>query len=207
MKMKLSVAILAISVVMISCRKKDIQPVITLNGQVEQTISLGDNYVEQGATAKDNKDGDLSDDIVISGKVDNKNVGEYRVFYDVEDSEGNRAATATRYVKVVNDADFMIGTYEATPSCTGTMTAGQYHTSIIASKTKNNEILIRRVLFTVEDEPVIGQISGDDIIIPSQTVGDNTISGTGSIVGDNFLLTVSVSGGMTYNCTINHIKK
>ncbi|WP_070138085.1 DUF5011 domain-containing protein [Crocinitomix algicola] len=207
MKLKTGLAFAVIALVMMACRKKDIQPVIKLNGAKEVTLSLGESYVEAGASAMDNRDGDISDDILISGVVNKNKVGEYRVFYDVEDQEGNQAATAIRFVNVVNDADFMIGTYEATPTCTGTMTAGQYHTSIRTSLTQNNEIIIRRVLFTVEDEPVIGKISGNDIIIPSQEIGDHTVSGSGTIIDNDFILNVTMDGGMTYDCTINHIKQ
>lgn len=206
MKRSLTVTLILMSVLVMSCRKKDIQPVISLNGNIEQTIALGQNYIEQGATAMDNRDGDISDDIKISGSVNKNLAGEYRIFYDVEDREGNKAATATRYVKVVNAANFMVGTYEATPTCTGTMTAGSYHTSITTSMQNNNQIFIRRVLYTIEDEPVVGYISGNTLTIPSQTVGWNTISGSGTLVGSSFLLSVEMSGGATYSCTINHVK-
>ena len=206
MKKSLIIGLVLVSAFTISCRKKDIQPVISLNGHSEQTISLGQTYLENGAVAMDNKDGDISEDIAISGSVDNTLAGQYRLFYNVKDSEGNKAATATRFVNVVNDADYMFGTYEATPTCTGTMTAGIYHTSITASTKNNNQIFIRRVLHAVDDEPVVGNIDGNTITIPAQTVGSNTVFGNGSLVSGNFLLYVNVSGAGAYECSINHVK-
>ena len=43
---------------------------ITLNGQSSITLSVGDTYSEAGATANDNVDGNLTNNIVITGSVD-----------------------------------------------------------------------------------------------------------------------------------------
>lgn len=191
---------------LISCGKKNIQPVISLNGEMEQTLALGTPYSEEGATAQDNKDGDISDDIIITGTVNHNLVGEYRIFYNVEDSEGNKAATATRFINVVNDADFMIGTYEASPTCMGTVTYDNYNTVIWTSNEVNNQILIRRVLWGVEDEPVVANVSGSTITIPTQTIGDVTMSGTATYISGNFLLDVTITGPWSYDCSIDHVK-
>ncbi|MEL0457596.1 M14 family zinc carboxypeptidase, partial [Flavobacteriaceae bacterium SZ-1-7] len=44
-------------------------PVITLNGNSTINLNVGDSYTEQGATATDNIDGDISGNIVIGGDV------------------------------------------------------------------------------------------------------------------------------------------
>ncbi len=76
-------------------------PVITLQGDDPQVIILGNPYVELGATATDNVDGDLTNDIVIdSSSVNLGAVGEYEVTYDVSDAAGNAAATVTRTVRI-----------------------------------------------------------------------------------------------------------
>lgn len=75
-------------------------PVITLNGDNPIIVKQGDPYVEPGATAKDNYDGDLTDQIEISGDVDTSTIGTYTVTYTVSDSAGN-AATVERTVNVV----------------------------------------------------------------------------------------------------------
>lgn len=195
-----------VGILFVSCKKDNIQPVITLLGDYEQFVSLNGTYVESGATAKDNEDGDISSDIQISGNVDVNQTGEYKLFYDVEDAEGNNAATAKRYVHVVNDADYMIGTYLAEPNCVGSSTYFSYNTSVTTSETSNNEIYIRRVMWTVEDDPVIGTISGNTITIPAQTVGTNTVEGTATITGNTFLLAVIIDGTYYYECTIDHTK-
>ncbi|MFA8439972.1 immunoglobulin-like domain-containing protein [Pueribacillus sp. YX66] len=75
-------------------------PVITLNGNNPMIVKQGDPYNEPGATANDNFDGDVSDDIEISGDVDTSTIGTYTVTYTVSDSVGN-VATVERTVNVV----------------------------------------------------------------------------------------------------------
>ena len=74
-------------------------PKITLNGNLETSVYIGRNYVEKGAKAEDNMDGDLSDSIQISGTVDGNTIGSYEIKYSVTDKSGNEAVV-TRTVKV-----------------------------------------------------------------------------------------------------------
>jgi hypothetical protein len=81
-------------------------PVITLVGPASLTLPVGDAYVEQGANATDDVDGDISDDIVIdSSAVDTGVAGTYAVTYNVSDAAGNAAAEVTRTVEVSDPAD------------------------------------------------------------------------------------------------------
>ena len=77
----------------------DVAPVISLNGSSSMRILVNGTYTEKGATAVDEKDGDLSDDIKISGKVDTSKAGTYTVKYTVSDKSGNKAEK-TRKVTV-----------------------------------------------------------------------------------------------------------
>jgi hypothetical protein len=80
----------------------DTPPVITLIGDNPQTIVVGNAYVELGATASDDVDGDISSDIVIdASEVNTATLGSYTVKYDVSDSAGNAATQVTRTVNVV----------------------------------------------------------------------------------------------------------
>ena len=54
------------------------------------TVEVGSTYTDLGATASDNYDGDITDDIVIGGdSVDTSTVGQYTVTYNVSDDAGN----------------------------------------------------------------------------------------------------------------------
>ena len=66
-------------------------PVITLNGEKNQYIKLGTEYVEAGFTATDNIEGDVSSKVVISGNVDTSKIGLYSITYTVSDASGNSA--------------------------------------------------------------------------------------------------------------------
>ena len=76
-----------------------VPPDITLLGSATVTVQQGGNYVDAGATATDNVDGDITDRIVIDNPVDASTAGTYTVTYSVEDTAGN-SAVATRAVIV-----------------------------------------------------------------------------------------------------------
>jgi Bacterial surface protein, Ig-like domain/Bacterial Ig-like domain/GEVED domain len=78
-------------------------PVITLTGSDPVDIELGSAYVDAGATAADNIDGDISAGIVTVNPVDTNTVGSYTITYDVSDTAGNAAAQVTRTVNVTPD--------------------------------------------------------------------------------------------------------
>ena len=69
-------------------------PIITLNGQSSITLSVGDTYTEQGATADDNIDGNLTNNIVVTGSVDTSSPGTYTVTYTVSDASNNTSSIA-----------------------------------------------------------------------------------------------------------------
>ncbi len=85
------------------------EPVITLLGDNPITVRLHDTFVDPGATAEDQADGDLTNEIQVSGTVDTEKPGEYTLTYSVTDRSGNQA-TAIRKVKVVNDLTIYLGT-------------------------------------------------------------------------------------------------
>ncbi len=76
-------------------------PVMTLLGDNPAAVSRGATYVDAGATATDQIDGDRTSQIQKTGSVDTSVPGVYTLTYDVSDSVGNAAATQTRQVDVV----------------------------------------------------------------------------------------------------------
>ena len=75
-------------------------PVLTLNGDSTMIVKQGDPFEDPGATAQDNYDGDLTDQIEVSGDVDTNTIGTYTLTYTVSDSVGNET-TVERIVEVV----------------------------------------------------------------------------------------------------------
>lgn len=96
------------------CKADTTLPVITINGNNPLTLKVGETYTELGAKATDNKDGDITSKILITGTVNTAVAGTYTITYTVSDAAGN-TATASRTVKVVNPTP----TVPSTPS-TGT---------------------------------------------------------------------------------------
>ncbi|WP_120745760.1 OmpL47-type beta-barrel domain-containing protein [Paenibacillus ginsengarvi] len=78
-----------------------IRPIITLRGEPEMSIGYGVSFIDPGAVAKDNYDGDISGSIRVSGYVDSRKPGVYELRYQAEDSSGNRALEVVRKVKVL----------------------------------------------------------------------------------------------------------
>lgn len=67
----------------------NIKPNIKLNGSSKIVLNLNDKYEELGASAIDEKDGDLTNKIEILSNVDTSKIGNYSVTYKVKDSKGN----------------------------------------------------------------------------------------------------------------------
>lgn len=79
-------------------------PVITLLGDTPQFINITDAYIELGATALDDVDGNITGDIVIdSSDVNTTSHGAYTVTYNVQDSSGNDAVEVSRDVVVLDN--------------------------------------------------------------------------------------------------------
>ncbi|MBI5398452.1 DUF5011 domain-containing protein, partial [Candidatus Woesearchaeota archaeon] len=77
-------------------------PVITILGANPLTIEGGAVYVDAGATALDNVDGDITANIVATSTVNTAVIGTYTVTYNVSDSSGNNATQVTRTVNVAD---------------------------------------------------------------------------------------------------------
>ena len=79
-------------------------PIITLLGDANVSIAQNSNYIDAGATATDNIDGELTASIVASGSVNIGVVGSYIITFSVSDAAGN-AASESRQVNVIIDED------------------------------------------------------------------------------------------------------
>ncbi|NRB39924.1 MAG: BspA family leucine-rich repeat surface protein [Pseudomonadales bacterium] len=72
-------------------------PVITLNGESEINLTVGTVYLEPGATAQDDQEGNTS--VTLSGSVDTNTSGSYTLTYSASDS-ANNTSELTRIVIV-----------------------------------------------------------------------------------------------------------
>ncbi|MFW2340598.1 MAG: immunoglobulin-like domain-containing protein, partial [Acidimicrobiia bacterium] len=110
-------------------------PIVTLAGANPLTIEVGSTYIELGASASDNYDGDISGSIVIDASaVDTGAVGSNNVFYNVTDTNGNAATTVTRTVNVVDTTLPVITLIGASPQ---TIEVGSAYSELGASASDN----------------------------------------------------------------------
>jgi hypothetical protein len=75
-------------------------PVIQLVGEATVTLTVSSTYLDAGATATDDIDGNLTSQIVTKNSVDTSIIGNYQVTYDVTDTSGNPATQVIRTVRI-----------------------------------------------------------------------------------------------------------
>ncbi|MFJ7679691.1 immunoglobulin-like domain-containing protein [Peribacillus sp. NPDC097198] len=86
----------------ITVKKDSTKPVIS--GATNKTIYLGSSFnTISGVSAKDNADGTLTKNIKVSGIVNTKKAGTYKLTYSVTDKAKNKA-TVTRTITVKKDS-------------------------------------------------------------------------------------------------------
>jgi hypothetical protein len=89
-------------------------PLLELLGPSVLTVECGGRFQDPGVTAVDNTEGDLTEQIVVSGEVNILVPGDYAIEYSVTDSNGN-VGTATRLV-TVEDTTLPVITLSGSPS-------------------------------------------------------------------------------------------
>lgn len=190
---KIAAAIVVVAFIGISCTEDDItNPTITLTGGATMTLDLGATYAEPGFTANDDKDGDLTSQVTVSGTVNTNEVGIYEVVYTVSDEAGN-STSETRTVTV--KASGLAGSYNTSYVITGAFPdAFDYNETVIAS-TNYNQIVINN-FGGYEDCLVTISLSGDNATI-NQTVSfdwDNNGSATNATITGSTLNAFTVTG-------------
>ena len=77
-----------------------VPPTLTLLGETSVSVPSGTAYVDAGAAAEDNIDGNISGSIRVTNNVNTSVVGAYTVTYNVSDFAGNAATPIVRDVTV-----------------------------------------------------------------------------------------------------------
>lgn len=186
-----------------SCKEDTVPPVITLTGNDEIYLNLGDTWQDPGATAEDDKDGNLTSQITVTGTVNTNKVGEYTLTYTVSDEAGN---TATKTRKVYVKADRLAGTYQVNGSISGPGQGNyQWTETITASSTDYNKLLFSN-FSGFANLNISGIVSGDNISL-NQSVTydwDGDGSATQATIATNSSL-YEVTGPTVGQCKIKSI--
>lgn len=127
-------------------------PVIKLNGSSVINIKTDGTYTEQGATASDNKDGDLTSKITQEGSVDTSKDGKYKITYKVKDNNGNESSVERTILVGSSQATGVIYlTFDDGPSANATprildtlKEKGVHATFFIINYSEANEHLVKR---------------------------------------------------------------
>ena len=190
-------AVLVTAVFITGCSKKDSDstgPVITLSGSNPMKISLNSTMSDPSATAHDETDGGV---VVTSdwssSNPDQDKKGAYTITYTAKDAAGN-SSTATRTVNVVNDADFLAGSFpNSKDSCASTMVSTGFSTSpTVTPSTSTNR------KFTISNFGAFGASA----VVTCMMQTDSTITATsGQSLGGTATLTNVISPSMVVSAT------
>lgn len=208
------------SITFIPCKidtNDKIPPVITLTGSGIVSINLGESFSNLiGATANDDKDGNITDKIVTSGVPANSDqAGEYIITYNVSDAAGNAATEVTQTLHIGTAP--LAGTYiNISDLAEGDVTPVNYDVTVTQSTTTFNKILLNNFGGYGTNYNFVATASGPTITLVSQnvTIGGETatITGTGTYTKNGngtfsiavFHYTEAIIGGNTTNFTATY---
>ena len=81
-------------------------PTMSINGDTVLLLGLDPEgeYADDGAACSDNEDGNISNQVEVSGQIVSMSMpNTYEIYYNCSDSDGNAAQTLTRTIVVVPD--------------------------------------------------------------------------------------------------------
>ncbi|MEZ5198520.1 MAG: DUF5011 domain-containing protein [Bacteroidales bacterium] len=84
-------SLLLFAIILLACNKDKTDSRLSILGENPQNVCVGMVYLDAGAVAMDEEDGDITDKIVATSTVNTNEVGSYTVKYEVEDEAGNRS--------------------------------------------------------------------------------------------------------------------
>jgi hypothetical protein len=172
------------------CSKEDTEaPVIELLGDNPFDLELLENYNDPGATAEDDEDGDLSDQIdVDDSDLENRIPGSYEIFYSVSDAAGN-VGSASRQVIVFATNNALARTYTVFDTCGSGASAQTFSYSQVITATGSNTISFNKFADYSGNNGITATVaSNGTITLPTQqgldigsATEDHEVQGTGSI--------------------------
>lgn len=121
-------------------------PVLSLNGDTNIALESGTTYLDLGASAMDNLDGDISANITTMGSVDTFVTGTYILMYNVNDASGNSAVSLSRTIEVVDTTSpLLLSTSPAsdqTDVVLDTAISASFNESLLAASLNNTSVVL-----------------------------------------------------------------
>ncbi|RLA66611.1 MAG: hypothetical protein DRQ78_04050 [Epsilonproteobacteria bacterium] len=180
-------------------------PVITVAGENPLTLTQGESYIEEGATAFDDTDGSVA--VFISGSVDTNIIGSYTITYrayDVAENEG----IATRTVQVIQGPDTTPPVITVLGSNPFTLTAGDGYSdegatalddrdgivSVITSGSVNSDVANTYIITYTAKDDANNTATATRTVTVDPLVSSDTTPPVITVLGENpFTLTVGDS--------------
>jgi MYXO-CTERM domain-containing protein len=171
-------------------------PVISLLGDASVSVEVGNAYVDAGATAEDNIDGDISASIATNSSVDINTVGTYTVTYNVSDASGNTAVEVSRTVSVVLGTPSASST--AVLSRSGLISNGTDSTTVTVTALNDAGGALRQM--SVSGSFGLGSVSafteqGDGVYTATVTAGSSSGAGPVNVTIGNGEVSVNIASG------------
>lgn len=203
-----------------SCKETDdTPPFITMkfagnNSNDSTNHILNQLYVDPGATATDDTDGDITSSIFVDNQVNENLVGWYSITYNVVDQAGNEAKPVSRWVFVYNTAwASNEGYYAVEEQKVFPLTESyQYTVAIYADTLVNQRVSITSMAGDLGQE-IYADITDSLIVIPFQiaqydSVNSYSIQGSGSINDTVIKLDYTKIDSVTsiWNSKLNRLK-
>ncbi|MEO5570004.1 MAG: immunoglobulin-like domain-containing protein [Bacteroidia bacterium] len=191
----------SISSFFLSCSKDDTAPVITMLGKnpdslIVKTVST---YDDPGATASDDKDGDITSKIVVASNVNVNQPGHYLIYYTVEDKAHNQATKLSRVVEGVK-AD---GNYKIDATCNS---GANFSDTMQVNTNSTYDTLTLNTFYNIVIKAVLS--NGKYIFNSAITNGIDSVEGEITVSGTNLTInfTYHPDIGLPITCNAPMVK-
>ncbi len=144
------------------------KPVITLLGDNLVELKVGEAYNEQGATAVDSYDEDISEDVVVTSDLNVNEAGIYMIKYNVTDEYGKNADEVIRVVYVL--AGEIVGHWKLNGNATDSSSNNNHGTNYGATATSDRNDNLNRALHFDGDSYVRSEHIDDYNVEDSLTI-------------------------------------
>jgi hypothetical protein len=194
--------IILLSLVFIACKKEEpksvttpvvlrdsLAPTIVIIGDNPYQIELGSTWSDPGATANDDKDGNITSRIIVTGTINTNIVDEYSIVYKATDNAGN-IGSATRKVRV--KANKLAATYRVVETFSDNTTY-EYMQTVAQSSSEWNKLIATNFGDYGNSASVVFTAGPSGLTAPNITFTSSqqpfsltNISGTYEKAGNNF---------------------
>jgi hypothetical protein len=169
-----------------SCKEvDDLPPILTLKGDTLINHPLNTAYVDPGATATDETDGNLTNQIYVENTVNVNLIGNYTITYKVVDEAGNEATPISRTVRVINQGWIYMGTYSLTENQSFPQQENCSYNAVVGADSTINYRIIFTDFACQSGQNIYADVTDTAVVIPFQVWADSvqtfTLQGSGFI--------------------------